>query len=74
MWGSRAHRAQRLRVFARDGYRCRWPGGCTYRDDTESGLGLVADHVDGIDEQRAFDDDELQTLCLHHSGVKDGQR
>jgi 5-methylcytosine-specific restriction endonuclease McrA len=67
VWSSSAHRAQRLRVFARDDYTCRR---CPHRDDTETGKGLIADHVHGIDEVREFDDEELQTLCARCSGAK----
>lgn len=78
VWSSSAHRKQRLRVFARDGWACLGDGlgPCpfAYVDETETGKGLIADHVDGIDEVREFDDEELATRCRVCSGKKDGQR
>ena len=71
VWGSRAHRAQRRRVWLRDDYTCI---DCGWRDNTEIGDRLVADHVHGIHEVRSFDDDELATRCRTCSGRKDGQR
>jgi hypothetical protein len=44
------------------------------RRHPETGKGLVADHVDGMDAMRAFDDSELATRCAVCSGKKDGQR
>lgn len=67
VWSSSAHRRQRPRVLERDDYTCQR---CGWRDESETGAGLVADHVNGIDEARAFDDHELQTLCLRCSGAK----
>lgn len=71
VWGSGAHKAQRLRVFKRDRFTCRR---CGHVDVTGTGRGLIADHIDGIAEVRAFRDDELQTLCARCSGQKDGRR
>jgi hypothetical protein len=71
VYGSRAHRRQRVRIFKRDDWTC---VDCGWRDDTERGNRLVADHVDGIDEVREFDDDELATRCAICSGRKDGGR
>lgn len=67
VWGSKAHRRQRLRILARDGWAC---VRCGHHAPT--GHGLVADHIHGIDAVRVFDDSELQTLCLRCSGRKDG--
>jgi 5-methylcytosine-specific restriction endonuclease McrA len=71
VWSSAAHRAQRLRVFARDGWQC---VDCGHVDETRTGCGLVADHVAGIDAAREFADAELATRCSRCSGVKDGAR
>lgn len=71
VWASRAHRRQRLRIFKRDDYRC---VDCGHRDDTETGAGLIADHVHGIDSVRAYSDEELETRCAPCSGRKDGPR
>lgn len=67
VWSSSAHRAQRLRVFERDGFSCQR---CPFHDPTHTGRGLIADHIHGIDEPRSFDDRELQTLCRPCSGAK----
>jgi 5-methylcytosine-specific restriction endonuclease McrA len=69
VWSSSAHRKQRLRVLARDDYTCQK---CGWRDETETGKNLVADHVYGIDERDVYNDEEMQTLCLPHSGQKAG--
>jgi 5-methylcytosine-specific restriction endonuclease McrA len=71
VWSSSFHKTQRLRIFRRDDFACRR---CPYRDDTQTGKGLIADHIHGIDEVRIFRDEELQTLCEPCSGQKDGQR
>lgn len=70
VWGSAAHRAQRRRVLERDDFTCRR---CGWRDQTRTGRRLVADHRHGIDEQRAYLDEELQSLCLTCSGRKAAQ-
>lgn len=54
-------------MWHRDDFTCRR---CGHRDHTETGKGLVADHVRGIDSVREYDDSELQTLCSHCSGAK----
>jgi 5-methylcytosine-specific restriction endonuclease McrA len=69
IYATRAHKAQRLRVLERDGYRC---VDCGHTDTT--GKTLIADHVHGIDREREFDDAELVTRCQRHSGLKDGAR
>jgi 5-methylcytosine-specific restriction endonuclease McrA len=72
VWGSAAHKRQRRRVLEREDFTCQR---CGHRDQT--GRGLVADHVLGIDESdpfRTYADDELQTLCSVCSGKKDGQQ
>ena len=56
-----------MRVLERDEFTCQR---CGLGDGTRTGRGLVADHVDGIDEVREFRDDELQTLCMVCSGRK----
>lgn len=71
VWAGRAHRRQRLRIFARDDYRC---VDCGHQDTTRTGKGLIADHVAGIDAVREFDDRELATRCPPCSGRKDGRR
>lgn len=69
VYSSAAHKHQRRRVLKRDGFTC---VDCGFVD--ESGRELVADHIDGIDEVREFDDVELATRCLTCSGRKDGAR
>ena len=71
VWDSSAHRKQRQRVWRRDGYTC---VDCGYVDETKTGRGLVAHHVNGIDRVREFDDRELATRCRSCSGRKDGGR
>lgn len=71
VWSSAAHKRQRLRVFERDGWTCI---DCGHHDQTETGKGLIADHVDGIDQVREFWDWELATRCPPCSGRKDGGR
>lgn len=64
----------RLRCFGRDDWTC---VDCGYRDEHETGVGLVADHVvpfDAPDDPRAWDIDNLATRCLVCSGRKDGGR
>lgn len=71
VWSSAAHRRQRIRIFKRDDYRC---VDCGHHDQTQTGRGLIADHIEGIDVVRTFADSELATRCAPCSGRKDGQR
>lgn len=69
VYATAAHKQQRRRILKRDGFKC---VDCGHVDET--GRSLVADHIRGIDAQRAFDDSELATRCLICSGRKDGAR
>lgn len=70
-WYKTAHwRATRLRIFARDAYRCQWPGCGRIEPDTSQ---LVADHrIMHRGDQRLFwDEANIQTLCKPcHDGAK----
>lgn len=69
IYSSKRWKTTRKKVLDRDGYQCVICGA------TELEQRLVVDHIHGVlNVADPYDPEECQTLCLHHSGKKDGAR
>ena len=74
VWTSARWKRLKRRAHERDDWTC---VDCPYRDETETGKGLVADHelgFDGPEDPLAWDLEHIVTRCLPCSGRKDGGR
>jgi len=58
-------KAQRERIFERDGYQCQWPDGCRFVDEP-----LTIDHIIPVFRGGSKREDNLQVLCARHNGDK----